>query len=112
MSGGYIQLQKEGEHQVVIFTFIGPINQDQKDQWNKRVLELKNMFVSEEVRELVWRVSPSRVIRHRKNCCARRRRKRRRNDRFENEGIPTRRAAKDKIPPHLNCALPSRATSS
>jgi len=50
MSGGFIQLQKEGEHQVVIFTFIGPINQEQKDQWNKRVLELKNMFVSEEVR--------------------------------------------------------------
>ena len=50
MSGGYIELQREGEHQVVIFTFIGPINQDQKDQWNKRVLELKNMFVNEEVR--------------------------------------------------------------
>lgn len=50
MSGGYIELQKEGEHQVVIFTFIGPISQDQKDQWNKRVLELKNMFVNENVR--------------------------------------------------------------
>ena len=49
MSGGYIQLQNEGDHQVVIFTFIGPINQVQKDQWNKRVRELKNMFVDKKL---------------------------------------------------------------
>ena len=50
MSGGYIQPQEEGEHQVVIFTFIGPITTEQAAQWNKRVLELKNMFVSKKVR--------------------------------------------------------------
>jgi hypothetical protein len=50
MSGGYIQPQEEGEHQVVIFTFIGPITTEQAAQWNKRVLELKNMFVDKKVR--------------------------------------------------------------
>ena len=50
MSGGYIQPQEEGEHQVVIFTFIGPVTPEQATQWNKRVLELKNMFVSKKVR--------------------------------------------------------------
>jgi hypothetical protein len=50
MSGGYIQPQEEGEHQVVIFTFIGPISTEQAAQWNKRVLELKNMFVDKKVR--------------------------------------------------------------
>jgi hypothetical protein len=50
MSGGYIRAQKEGEHQVVIFTFIGPVTQDQKDQWNARVLELKNSFVNDQVK--------------------------------------------------------------
>ena len=50
MSGGYIQPQEEGEHQVVIFTFIGPVTPEQAAQWNKRVLELKNMFVDKKVR--------------------------------------------------------------
>ena len=50
MSGGYILPQEEGEHQVVIFTFIGPVTPEQATQWNKRVLELKNMFVNEKVR--------------------------------------------------------------
>ena len=50
MSGGYILPQEEGEHQVVIFTFIGPVTPEQATQWNKRVLELKNMFVSKKVR--------------------------------------------------------------
>jgi len=50
MSGGYIQPQEEGEHHVVIFTFIGPISTEQAAQWNKRVLELKNMFVDKKVR--------------------------------------------------------------
>ncbi|HMM89351.1 hypothetical protein [Bradyrhizobium sp.] len=50
MSGGYILPQEEGEHQVVIFTFIGPVTDDQAAQWNKRVLELKNMFVNKKVR--------------------------------------------------------------
>ena len=50
MSGGYILPQEEGEHQVVIFTFIGPISTEQAAQWNKRVLELKNMFVDKKVR--------------------------------------------------------------
>ena len=50
MSGGYIQPQEEGEHQVVIFTFIGPVTPEQVTRWNKRVLELKNMFVNKKVR--------------------------------------------------------------
>jgi len=50
MSGGYIQPQEEGEHQVVIFTFIGPVTPEQATLWNKRVLELKNMFVNKKVR--------------------------------------------------------------
>ena len=50
MSGGYIQPQEEGEHQVVIFTFIGPVTPEQATQWNKRVLELKKMFVNKKVR--------------------------------------------------------------
>lgn len=50
MSGGYIQPQEEGDHQVVIFTFIGPVTPEQATQWNKRVLELKNMFVNKKVR--------------------------------------------------------------
>jgi hypothetical protein len=50
MSGGYIQPQEEGEHQVVIFTFIGPVTSEQAAQWNKRVLELKTMFVDKKVR--------------------------------------------------------------
>jgi hypothetical protein len=50
MSGGYIQPQEEGEHQVVIFTFIGPVSGEQATQWNKRVLELKIMFVNTKVR--------------------------------------------------------------
>ena len=45
MSGGYIARQEEGEHQVVIFTFIGPITGAQVTEWNKRVLELKKIFV-------------------------------------------------------------------
>lgn len=49
MSGGYIQAQEEGEHQVVIFTFIGPVTPEQVTQWNKRVLELKSMFVNKKV---------------------------------------------------------------
>lgn len=50
MSGGYIQPQKEGEHQVVIFTFIGPVTDAQVKAWNQRVLELKNMFVNKKSR--------------------------------------------------------------
>jgi hypothetical protein len=50
MSGGYIQPQEEGEHQVVIFTFIGPVSPEQVTRWNKRVLELKNTFVNTNVR--------------------------------------------------------------
>ncbi|MET0678091.1 MAG: hypothetical protein ABW175_20020 [Bradyrhizobium sp.] len=50
MSGGYIRAQKEGEHQVVIFTFIGPVTQEQRDQWNERVLELKNSFVNDKAK--------------------------------------------------------------
>ena len=49
MSGGYIQSQKEGEHQIVVFTFIGPVSDDQVKEWNRRVVELKQMFVNKKV---------------------------------------------------------------
>ena len=49
MSGGYIQSQKKGEHQIVVFTFIGPVSDSQVKEWNRRVVELKKMFVNEEV---------------------------------------------------------------
>lgn len=44
MSGGYIKPQKEGDHQIVVFTFIGPIETKKVDQWNKALLELKKLF--------------------------------------------------------------------
>ena len=44
MSGGYLRLQKSGEHQVVIFTFAGEISRADKERWDQAVLELKQMF--------------------------------------------------------------------
>jgi hypothetical protein len=49
MSGGYIQKQEEGEHQIVVFTFIGPVSESQVKEWNRRVVELKQMFVNPKV---------------------------------------------------------------
>jgi hypothetical protein len=44
MSGGFIKPQKQFEHQLVVFTFIGPVTQKQVDQWNDALAELKQMF--------------------------------------------------------------------
>ena len=44
MSGGYIDEQQDGEHQVVIFTFVGEITPGDKDYWNQAVVNLKAKF--------------------------------------------------------------------
>jgi hypothetical protein len=44
MSGGYIRPQKSGEHQLVVFTFAGPVTTAQRDKWNAAILQLKQMF--------------------------------------------------------------------
>jgi len=44
MSGGFIKPQKEGEHQIVTFTFIGPIDRDKVKKWNESLAKLKKMF--------------------------------------------------------------------
>jgi hypothetical protein len=43
MSGGYVHDEglDEGEHQVVIFTFKGPITDVEADEWNRRINALK-----------------------------------------------------------------------
>jgi len=43
MSGGYLKDGlKEFEHQVVIFTFKGPIDQAKCDEWNRQIKALKS----------------------------------------------------------------------
>jgi hypothetical protein len=44
MSGGYIKSQKEGEHQVVIFTFVGKLDPASVEKWNEAVYEFKQLF--------------------------------------------------------------------
>jgi len=44
MSGGYVKEQAPGDHQVVIFTFVGKMSKQDTAQWNKAVLELKKRF--------------------------------------------------------------------
>jgi hypothetical protein len=44
MSGGYIKSQKAGDHQIVVFTFTGPVTPKKVDQWNKAILALKQLF--------------------------------------------------------------------
>jgi hypothetical protein len=44
MSGGYVKEQSPGDHQVVIFTFVGKMSKQDTAQWNKAVLELKKKF--------------------------------------------------------------------
>jgi hypothetical protein len=43
MSGGYVHDEglDPGEHQVVIFTFKGPITSAEADLWNRQILALK-----------------------------------------------------------------------
>ena len=44
MSGGYIDPQQDGHHQVVIFTIIGHVSDADKDYWNQAVVNLKAKF--------------------------------------------------------------------
>jgi hypothetical protein len=44
MSGGFIEPQQDGDHQVVIFTFAGQIDQQDVDQWNNDISNLKQVF--------------------------------------------------------------------
>jgi hypothetical protein len=44
MSGGYIRAQREGEHQVVVFTFVGKLDPATVEKWNEAVFEFKQLF--------------------------------------------------------------------
>jgi hypothetical protein len=44
MSGGYIRAQREGEHQVVVFTFVGKLDAASVEKWNEAVFEFKQLF--------------------------------------------------------------------
>jgi hypothetical protein len=44
MSGGFIKPQKHGEHQVVHFTFVGPLDRGKAEKWNEALAELKQTF--------------------------------------------------------------------
>jgi hypothetical protein len=44
MSSGYLNPQKKGDHQVILFTFVGRISIDEKKFWNKQILALKKKF--------------------------------------------------------------------
>ena len=44
MSGGYIKPQKAGDHQMVVFTFAGPLKGADVKKWNDAVLALKQTF--------------------------------------------------------------------
>ena len=44
MSGGYIRPQRQGDHQIVVFTFIGPVDAKNVNEWNAKILELKDLF--------------------------------------------------------------------
>lgn len=44
MSGGYIDAQLDGEHQVVIFTIIGEMTDADRDYWNQAVANFKKKF--------------------------------------------------------------------
>jgi len=40
MSGGYIRAQREGEHQVVVITFVGKLDPASVAKWNEALFEL------------------------------------------------------------------------
>lgn len=44
MSGGFINSQKEGEHQIVTFTFFGPMDTKKVKEWNDALAKLKKRF--------------------------------------------------------------------
>jgi hypothetical protein len=44
MSGGFVKKQKAGDHQVVMFTFMGDLPKEHADAWNDAILDLKQRF--------------------------------------------------------------------
>ena len=44
MSGGFLKRQKAGDHQVVMFTFVGELTKEHVDTWNEAILDLKRKF--------------------------------------------------------------------
>jgi hypothetical protein len=44
MSGGFLNPQKEGEHQIVTFTFIGRIDPGRVKKWNANLAKIKKLF--------------------------------------------------------------------
>ena len=44
MSGGFLNPQTEGEHQIVTFTFIGRIAPAKVKVWNQQLAKLKRLF--------------------------------------------------------------------
>jgi hypothetical protein len=44
MSGGFIEEQGEGDHQMVTFMFVGPLPSDRVEQWNNAIMDLKRRF--------------------------------------------------------------------
>jgi hypothetical protein len=45
MSGGYVDDQSgEGEHQQVVFTFIGKLDPKHVKEWNEKIADLKSKF--------------------------------------------------------------------
>ena len=52
MSGGVIKRQGKGEHQIVTFTFAGPISQTQADAWNEAIVAIKESFEADAVKVL------------------------------------------------------------
>ena len=44
MSGGYIKPQKNGEHQIVVFTFAGELKAADVKKWNEAIVTLKGTF--------------------------------------------------------------------
>jgi hypothetical protein len=41
VSGGFIGEQGDGDHQVVTFTFVGPLTAEKVRQWNDAIMNLK-----------------------------------------------------------------------
>ena len=44
MSGGFLNPQSEGEHQIVTFTFIGRIDARKVKKWNDQLAKIKKLF--------------------------------------------------------------------
>jgi len=59
MSGGDIKPQNAGDHQVVIFTFAGELQQGDVDRWNQEILRLKQIFGPDKVMAVTIKGEPS-----------------------------------------------------